>query len=160
MITIWLFTTRGFYSAVENPANKAQVVVRARARVDLEALREYVPGLKIQSTPKRDYQYRSVLHKDVWQSIVAKLAAEIDYGNFKDAVKVGPGGYDRADTYTGVWATLLEIAWPRKRFGYLNDDFLDDLGSEEQIQIPLTTGVAPRPPRAKRKRNRRKQPTA
>lgn len=154
---MWLFTTRGFYSAVENPTDHSQLIVRARARKDLEALRDLIPGLKIQATPKRDYQFRIVVTKDVWASVVAKITSEIEYPNFKDAVHHMPGGDERSRIYGSVWATLLDIAWGRTR---LWDDIAGDIDyfnsprTGDSVHPSIVSGVAARPPRRRRRRSR------
>lgn len=152
---MWIMSVRGFYSAVQHPTNPAQVVVRARAKADLEALRPLVPGLKITATPQRDYQFRAVVNKPVWQSVVAALAGEIDYGNYKTAVALGPGGHARADIYHDVWFALLGIAYRFPRHAWYDDlssDYFNDgVVRDDDQQLNLVTGVMPRTRRRRRK---------
>lgn len=103
---MWLATTRGFYSAVL--WDDGRICVRARARGDLERLRELVPGMtKVARSPNADYRFRAWCSREDWQGAVAALAAEVDYPNFKNAVaKTDP---DRSHLYGSVWATLLRI---------------------------------------------------
>ena len=57
--SMWLFTTRGFYSAVSLDGG-ATIMVRARVRRDLEHLRARLPdpAPRIEDSPQRDYPYR------------------------------------------------------------------------------------------------------
>ena len=56
---MWLVTTRGFYSAVEDHCKAGNVLVRSRVREDLEALTDLIPGLDVHETPDRDYRFRA-----------------------------------------------------------------------------------------------------
>jgi hypothetical protein len=105
---MWLVTTRGFFSVVADRDDAGAVLVRARAREDLESLAELVPGLEVEHTPRADYAYRARVPREVWASVVATLGTEIDYGNFKDAV-ARRQGLERASIYAVVWATLREL---------------------------------------------------
>ena len=101
---MWLFTTQGFYSVVEDREDSNRVLVRARAKEDLEALKRQIPDLQIQETlgPDHDYGWRAFVTRDQWCEAVAQLAGEIDYDNFKNAV-ADRQGHDRADLYMPVW---------------------------------------------------------
>ena len=83
---MWLFTTQGFYSVVAHRRDPGRLIVRARAREDLEVLREQIPELRIYSDPDADYRWRGVVTRAEWVAAVAELATELDYDNFKRAV--------------------------------------------------------------------------
>lgn len=105
---MWLLTTRGFYSVVEDHSDPDRVIVRARTRGDLESLRGVVSHVEIEETPERDYRFRASVHRVMWAAGVAELAMEIDYPNFKNAVAERQGS-ERAHLYSDVWATLLSL---------------------------------------------------
>jgi hypothetical protein len=105
---MWLLTPRGFYSVVANTDDPETVLVRARAREDLEALHDLIDGLDIIETRDRDYRWRALVTRRAWSTALALLAAEIDYPNFKDEV-ARRQGRKRADVYHAVWATLLGL---------------------------------------------------
>lgn len=114
---MWILTPRGFYSVVEHREHPGLVIVRARARADLENLDDLwcelqegrtVRPLDIEQTPKADYPYRTQVAKSEWASMTAAMAREIDYPNFKDAVK--KVNADRATfVYMAVWSALRRI---------------------------------------------------
>src|SRR3954463_13955345 len=100
---MWLFTTQGFHSIVAHRRDPDRLLVRARAREDLEALREQIPELRIFSDSRADYRWRAVITRAEWVAAIAQLATEIDYDNFKNAVAVRQG-IERERLYSGVWA--------------------------------------------------------
>jgi hypothetical protein len=51
---------------------------------------------------------RVVVSKEAWTAALARLASEIDYTNFKDAVE-RKQGKRRHDVYMSVWGTLLRL---------------------------------------------------
>jgi hypothetical protein len=106
---MWLVTSIGFFSVVAHDHDRRTVLVRARAREDLEALRRrYLPDLEIVENEGSDYRYRALLERSEWEHAAERLAADIDYPNFKDAVhdRQGP---DRARLYMRIWSTLREL---------------------------------------------------
>lgn len=109
---MWIATTRGFYSVVQDRADASRRVVRARSRADLEALTELAnemdrPVGKIAQTFNADYPWRLTVGVRTWQDLISGLASEIDYDNFKTAV--GERNRLRAETYHEVWSALRYI---------------------------------------------------
>jgi len=84
-------TTEGYFSIVAHKDRKGYVLVRARRKEHLVALRKKygmsLRDVRIQSTPKADYPYRIM----VWKSQIARIMNDaverIDYHNFKDEIK-------------------------------------------------------------------------
>src|SRR5262245_28238814 len=105
---MWLLTTQGFYSVVAHRRDPQRLIVRARLREDLEALREQIPALRVYSDRDADYRWRALVTRAEWVAAVAELATELDYDNFKRAVAERQGR-DRQRLYHRVWATLREL---------------------------------------------------
>ena len=112
---MWLMTRYGFYSVVENRDDKNAVLIRARARADLERLCDRY-GKQIEGFapdaidgPDRyaDYRWRLWVKRDEWKAVVADLTDDIDYENFKNAVK--KVDKDRAERYMSVWSTMYRV---------------------------------------------------
>jgi hypothetical protein len=102
---VWVLTPRGFYSVVANLDDPETVLVRARAREDLDELADVLGTLFIRETPDGDYRWRAVVTRRAWTGALILMAAEIDYPNFK--AEVGRRqGHGRASVYAEVWATL------------------------------------------------------
>ncbi len=110
---MWLFTKYGFYSIVcarqgdgrhGQPVDETRVMVRARVRGHLEALQRRFADLlgdaEIRTFEETDYAYRLFVPKDVWTTVAAALAEELNYDNFKAEVARVQGragaGYERA----------------------------------------------------------------
>jgi hypothetical protein len=94
---MWVFTKYGFYSAVcarqgdgehGQPVDTEKVMVRARVRSHVEALVNRCPSefesAEIVETPMTDYAFRVFLPKPAWCRVLASLADEMDYDNFKN----------------------------------------------------------------------------
>ena len=96
---MWLFPRHGFFSAVcarqgsgkhGQPVDPDRIMVRARLRGHLEALEKRFPNLRgqcaIQEFAATDYPFRILVDKPVWSKVLAGLAEETDYDNFKAEV--------------------------------------------------------------------------
>ena len=109
---MWFFTTCGFYSVAVKPDDEAAgtVTLRARARTDLETLREwFMPELgAVQSGDGSDYPFRARIERQAFAEGLKRLALAIDYGNFKNAV-FNQQGPHRARIYAKVWRDLIEL---------------------------------------------------
>lgn len=120
---MWIMTPAGFYSAVKHRHIPEHVMVRARARKDLENLmlvvdvlgrRDEVDGDIVDTSgwdPKTgwvaDYPVRVTMSKALWAECLHVFAEGIDYDNFKTAV--ARTNRERAKTYHSVWAVLLNV---------------------------------------------------
>lgn len=104
---MWLFTTAGTYSIVQDRADHGRLLVRCRARKELRALlrgagllRRY--GRLVRHTPDGDYAFRASLPRAVVTDLLACAAEGVDYDNFKDAVKDG----ERKGRLLRVWGIM------------------------------------------------------
>jgi hypothetical protein len=88
---MWLCTKRGFYSIVQDTADRNSFFIRSR---DITHLRALEPGVPIHTTPERDYPYRIHVCRSRLAEIIAMLGSEIDYGNFKSKVDSSFGVFD------------------------------------------------------------------
>jgi hypothetical protein len=103
---MWLFTTFGFFSIVQDKTNPQYVWVRARAPHDLDILRgRYLPGLTdTVRTPNRDYRYRAWVSKHELAEAMPSIVMDINYTNFKDAVP----DHAHHNAYLGVWGAMFD----------------------------------------------------
>ncbi len=96
---MWIFTKHGFYSAVcarqgdgshGQPIDTDRIMVRARVRGHLEALKDQFPELLADCESKEslaaDYAFRIFVEKPVWSQVFVGLNDELDYDNFKSKV--------------------------------------------------------------------------
>jgi hypothetical protein len=116
---MWLITQHGAYSVVaydphrdpvaaERRSAGTNLLVRARARRDLEALRRWLPDLEVREDPAADYRFRTVVSPPEWDRVLISEARLIDYPNFKSRVAETLGS-EREALYTRVWTILRSL---------------------------------------------------
>jgi len=106
---MWIFTTIGFFSAVQKRGT-THLTVRARAKGDLDALRNrYLPSLSpTSSRGGTDYPWRATVDHAAFAEAIKQMVLDVTYDNFKNAV-AATQGQARAHAYHEVWATLLDL---------------------------------------------------
>jgi hypothetical protein len=127
---MWLFSKYGFYSAVcarqadgrhDRPIDPNRLMIRARVRGHLEALElrfaDLLGPCDIQESAQTDYAFRIFVDKHVWSQLLAKLAEETDYDNFKSEVARHQGragsAYERS--LHDVWSVMYGLQEPSAR---------------------------------------------
>ncbi|MFN0020842.1 MAG: hypothetical protein ACKVP0_21490 [Pirellulaceae bacterium] len=117
---MWIFTKYGFFSAVcarqgkgerGQPVDLNRLMIRARLRSHLEALQKRYPDLlsdcEILQTAGGDYAYRLFVPKGKWCEVLAQLAKETDYDNFKSEVAEHLGS--KGASYEGALHEVWEV---------------------------------------------------
>ena len=104
---MWVFSQDGFISAVDNGVKPGYLAVRARDRQSLVPLSELAEA-EIEFTPNRDYQYRVYVTRAMFQDFMNLSIETLDYGNFKDRLKVSRGS-KFAYAAGSVWATMHDV---------------------------------------------------
>jgi len=120
------------------------IQIRARAEKDLQALKAAYPHLDrspIIETPQADYRWRLVVQRWKWETVAAKLTADIDYSNFKGKIATIESQRDKSGMLHDIWALHNEYQERRHRpdphAGHPelfrpHGDALMDLGSFEE----------------------------
>ena len=105
---MWLFSETGFVSAVVDPKNKNNIVVRARDKKSLRPLMKFA-GVKI-TYPDRatDYPHRVVVTRQQYADWTLSLIEQMQYTNYKSQVSK-TRGYDFSGPLHDVWATMLQV---------------------------------------------------
>jgi len=121
---MWLFTKHGFFSAVcarqgsgkhDQPVDPDRIMVRGRLRSHLKALKERFPDLlgkcEIHESDGTDYDYRLFVPKSAWMKVLAGLAEETDYDNFKSEVARHQGKTGAAYEHSlhDVWSVMQKL---------------------------------------------------
>lgn len=118
---MWIFTKYGFFSTVcarkgngahGQPVDPDRIMVRARVRHHLDAIKERFPellgGCQIMEFPGTDYAFRLFVDKAAWCQVLADMAHEMDYDNFKSEIARLQGDGD--DAYESalhkVWTVM------------------------------------------------------
>lgn len=96
---MWIFLNNAFLSIVDKDAPAGAVLVRARAKGDIERV---FPGATVTVSPRNDYRYRAVIARDAVAEALAAAVKTLDYSNFKDTV----AERDRHDAYLDVWSAM------------------------------------------------------
>jgi hypothetical protein len=113
---MWLFTRYGFYSvACAQTGNGAldpqMMMIRARSVAHLLNLQRrflVLADLKIVTLPDRDYRSRLIVPKENWIRIMAELAEEQEWSNFKNEVDrfQGRTGQEYVHALHSVWSVM------------------------------------------------------
>jgi hypothetical protein len=116
---MWICSTIGFFSVAcaqraDGSLDPDTVMLRARRKAHLQNLQKRFPeiaGLEILVTPRNDYRYRLILPKAEWAGMLADLATEQEYSNFKDeaARNQSKTGADYVRALHEVWAVMHAI---------------------------------------------------
>lgn len=136
---MWLMTTQGFYSVVAHRTQADLFIVRARVRKDLAALERQLPGVEAEIYEDRsaDYRWRVLVTREDWALAVSRLALEVDYANFKSAVRDRQGAR-RANAYHRVWDVLTGLEpkfWKRYGASWKTTMLDDDLFERESGNV-------------------------
>jgi hypothetical protein len=121
---MWLFTKYGMFSAVcartsgdlKAPVDPKLIQVRARVKEHLLNLKREFPQLrrcKIKTYAASDYAFRIYVAKKVWVGVIAELAEDVDYDNFKSAVAQYQGRNDYEQALHRVWSVMYGLQ-PRR----------------------------------------------
>lgn len=98
---MWIFTSQGFLSMVADYEQPGHLLVRARNRKHLTAL---FPGIKVTTTPARDYRFRISVPQAEAVRLVAAQVEGISYHNFKNSIP--DSGYH--DACSDVWGVMYD----------------------------------------------------
>src|SRR5271166_1080077 len=93
---MWIFATIGCFSIVTASMKPGWLLIRARARADIDNLYqahgESCPSMTPPSSDEaRDYRWRLSISRKDWIKLAGLLASDVTYPNFKIAV------HERAD---------------------------------------------------------------
>ena len=121
---MWIFTRHGFFSAVcarqgngkhGQPVDPDRIMVRGRMRSHLDALKKRFPDLigqcEIHEFAGTDYAFRLFVQKSAWMQVLAGLAEETDYTNFKSEVArhQGKSGAAYEHSLHEVWSVMNRL---------------------------------------------------
>ena len=105
---MWLVTTEGFISLVQDRDDPSVLQVRARVPEDISA---NFPGAEVFVASGADYRYRArVPRKDVAEAL-ANAVTRLDYtSHFKDvALERSPANQARYSAYYGTWSAMARM---------------------------------------------------
>jgi hypothetical protein len=147
----WIFLNNAFLSIVTDPQNQGNLLVRARAKGDIEAV---FPESKPWKTPARDYAYRATLPKMQVAQAIGRRILGIDYGNFKNSVPEN----DRHTAYARCWSAMFSFQLGRERGIRMEGDLWGDMESYDGTPLPFPEDNGRPAKKAKAKRTARVRP--
>lgn len=116
---MWIFTRYGFFSIAcarrrDGSLDSQTVMVRSRRKAHLQKLQsrfQEIATAEIVALPERDYRYRLILPKPVWATIIAALADEQEWSNFKNEAArfQGAPGADYVHALHEVWGVMHNL---------------------------------------------------
>jgi hypothetical protein len=128
MKSMWVFTIEGFVSAVREPYDHTELIVRARDLKSLHTL-EFVSGRKAWATPAADYPYRIKVTNADFDRFLEIATEDISYDNFKMAV-----GANRGKTFekalTKVWSAMHDVEDENARGNWSTEELDADTKSK------------------------------
>ncbi|OPY60264.1 MAG: hypothetical protein A4E57_04512 [Syntrophorhabdaceae bacterium PtaU1.Bin034] len=106
---MWVITTFGFFSIVQEPKHNT-LMVRARTKRDLQELRErHLPELgEIVEGADPDYKYSATAPREAVARVFGETAMSIDYRDLRDSV-LALQGFRRATLYGRIWNILWTL---------------------------------------------------
>jgi len=111
---MWIITNKGYISIVAHRSKKDTVLVRARARDDIEYFAGLIDDLfgidanvrtTISEERPADYEFRMEVKRPAIAMVMASEIDSIDYTNFKSSVRDS----FRHSVYMGAYNALLKI---------------------------------------------------
>lgn len=125
---MWIFTSRGFISAVAHRDKPGHLMIRARRMGHLHAL---FPGEEITQTSNADYRYRITVPRVALMQMMEDQLQALTYDNFKNSID------DHAyhDACTEVWTAMHRLQ-PGSYMPPADDDGNAWLEDEEPKRCP------------------------
>lgn len=106
---MWVVTTNGFLSIVEDRDDYRNLQVRARVAEDIT---EHFPRAKVFTVAGADYRYRAIIkRREVANRLRRYIMQELDYdSHFKDiAIRTSPKNAERYDAYYDTWTAMAKM---------------------------------------------------
>jgi hypothetical protein len=129
-VSMWLATTKGWFSVVIDNQRPGRMLVRARCRADIFNLynehHETLASMEEPtSDPSRDYRWRMSVSKEDFVKLTGRLAEAVTYSNFKSAVHDRKDQQNKSSAYVKVWQTMHDVQVDENRDGSVREEAWD-----------------------------------
>lgn len=123
---MWICVKSGFFSIVKK-GGAGEYQIRARVKKDLQNLVKLcnwqgTEAGQIRTTSNSDYSFRIIINKEGLLALMERAVLDIDYPNFKDAIKNIPDQIPKLDIYHQIWALMLQLQPIRKNVSWDSQD--------------------------------------
>jgi hypothetical protein len=138
---MWIFTTHGFFSITRTRQQPEMMQIRARQKEHLQNLQKRFTadgfGMlgNIIETPDADYRFRIITEPATVQIVLANLADDINYPNFKSACHAA--GFDDNRTYINALHAVWTTMYSTQQIGGFDDQHGFDLGQSNYSSDPI-----------------------
>jgi len=106
---MWIFARNGFASVVKHRDKPDTVLVRCRCKEDAEFFADCL-NVEWFTDEQADYRYRMEAPQAAVADVLAKLALDIDYDNFKDSLPAEERvAESRHRAYMDTWAAMARF---------------------------------------------------
>jgi len=116
---MWIFVKYGFYSIAcaakpDGTPDPATLMIRGRTREHMQNLQSRFPALAdftVVVLLDCDYKYRMIVPKSVWVPVLAELAQEQTWSNFKNQATDYAGRHqsEYIDALHRVWSIMFNL---------------------------------------------------
>jgi len=111
---MWIFTTKGFFSVVQQENDPQQVLIRARLKKDIQNMKRLFNALGLKPggiivNARSDYKYRFSADRTDWILVMTRLMLDMRYTNFKDAAYKADSREikdNRHEAYFRIWTAM------------------------------------------------------
>jgi len=100
---MWVASSSGFISVVQHLEKPDFLLVRARARKDLQSLFD---DNRIFEIKEADYRYRIEVNKQEFAEIMVNQIKNINYPNFKSHISTLDDQRDKLAHYHDIWYVM------------------------------------------------------
>lgn len=97
---MWIFTTKGFISIVQDRDIPDGFMVRAR---QCQHLTDLFPEADVYTEAGSDYKWRARIPKREAVEVIAQTLAAVEYDNFKNSIP----DHDYHDACSDVWSVMF-----------------------------------------------------
>jgi hypothetical protein len=99
---------------VADQERPGMMLIRSRCALDAVNLwkqfHDELPSLTEPSSNElRDYRWRCSISRDDWIKLAGKLAEQVTYGNFKQAVHDELTQANKSGPYLQIWSTMAQL---------------------------------------------------
>jgi hypothetical protein len=138
---MWLFSNEGFVSIVQHKLFPWRVLVRGRAKEDIENFAERLAKLGENVTVKQnldaDYHWRLECKKKNAAQVMMDMMLDVNYANFKNNIHEQED-YDRDRAYMSVWSSMNNFQWDKE-----NPNHQIGFGAYDKVNSELQASQAP-----------------